>query len=92
MAETYVRLADVLKKKKFAYDFKQYAVTEKDIRAADKIEIVPDENISELEKAVKALANRCAALTRGEICMFCGVREICDKYRTVWRTDNETYL
>ena len=88
MAETYIRLSDVLKKKQFAYDLKQYAVTERDILAADKIEIVPDENVSELEEAVKALANRCATLTRGAMCLFCGVRGICDKYRTVWRSDN----
>jgi hypothetical protein len=88
MAETYIRLSDALKKKQFAYDLKQYAVTEKDIRAADKVEIVPDENVSELEKAVKVLANRCATLTRGEMCIFCGIRGICDKYRTVWRRDN----
>lgn len=88
MAETYIKLSDVLKKKQFAYDLKQYAVTEKDIRAADKIKIVPDEDVSELEKAVKSLTNRCAAQTRGVMCIFCGIREICDKYRTVWRSDN----
>lgn len=88
MADTYVRLSDVLKKKQFAYDLKQYAVTEKDIRAADKIEIVPDENVSELEEALKHLVNRCAIQTGGYVCLFCKTRTICDKYRSVGRTDN----
>lgn len=89
MAETYIRLSDVLKKKQFAYDLKQYAVTERDIRAADKIEIVPDENVSELEEALKHLVNRCAIQAGGYVCLLCKTRGICDKYRTVGRTDNE---
>ena len=88
MAETYVNLDDILKKKKFSYDSKQYAVTEKDVRAARKIEIVSDEDVGDMETAIKALANRCATLTHLELCIFCGIRGICNKYRTVRRSDD----
>jgi len=87
MAETYVNLADVLKKKQFSYDLKQYAIAEKDVRSARKIEIVPDEDVGDMESAIKALANRCAVLSRGMMCAFCGdpAKSLCEKYRTTFR-------
>lgn len=85
MAETYVNLDDVLKKKQFSYDLKQYAVTEKDIRKAAKIEYVPDETVEQLENAVKVLSNRCAVQNSGLLCGFCGIRDLCDKYRTAFK-------
>lgn len=87
MAEIYVKLDDVLAKKQFAYDLKQYAVTEKDIRKAAKIEYVPDETVEKLENAVKVLSNRCAVQNRGLICGFCGIYDLCDKYRTALKGD-----
>lgn len=70
MAETYVNLADILKKKQFAYDLKQYAVTEKDVRSARKIEIVPDEDVSDMESAIKALAKPMRRFERRhDVCM-----------------------
>ena len=90
MAETYVNLADVLKKKQFSYDLKQYAVTEKDVRSARKIEIVPDEDVGDMESAIKALANRCAVLSRGMMCAWCGdtAKSLCERYRTAFRMAN----
>lgn len=87
MGETYVKLEDVLAKKQFSYDLKQYAVAEKDIRAARRIEIVPDEDVGDMESAIKALANRCAVLSRGAMCAFCGdpAKSLCEKHRTVFR-------
>lgn len=87
MAEIYVNLADVLKKKQFSYDLKQYAVTEKDVRSARKIEIVPDEDVGDMESAIKALANRCAILSRGMMCEWCSdpAKSLCEKHRTVFR-------
>lgn len=87
MAEIYVKLDDVLKKKQFAYDLKQYAVTEKDIRKAAKIEYVPNESVEQLENAVKALSNRCAVQSGGLLCSFCGLYDLCDKYRTVFKEE-----
>ena len=63
---------------------KQYVVTEKDIRGAEKIEYVPDDTVEELERAVKVLVNRCAVQSGGLLCGFCGVRYLCDKYRTAY--------
>lgn len=90
MTETYVNLDDILEKKQFSYDLKQYAITEKDVRSARKIEIVPDEDVSDMEYAIKALANRCAALSRGTMCAWCGepTKSLCEKHRTVFRRDN----
>lgn len=87
MDEIYVNLADVLKKKQFSYDLKQYAVTEKDVRSARKIVIVPDEDVSGMEFAIKALANRCAVLSRGLMCAWCSdpAKSLCEKHRTVFR-------
>lgn len=85
MAETYIKLDDILAKKKFCYDLKQYAVTEKDIRSAEKIEYVPDDTVEELERAVKVLSNRCAVNTGGLLCGFCGVRHLCDQHRTAYK-------
>ena len=87
MDEAYVNLADILKKKQFSYDLKQYAVTEKDVRSARKIEIVPEEDVGDMESAIKALANRCAVLSRGLMCEWCdgAAKRLCEKYRTVFR-------
>lgn len=87
MAEIYVKLDDVLARKRFSYDMKQYAVAEKDVRSARKIEIVPDEDVGDMESAIKALANRCAVLSRGTMCAWCGdpAKSLCEKYRTVFR-------
>ena len=87
MAEIYVKLDDVLAKKQFAYDLKQYAVTEKDVRSARRVEIVPDEDVGDMESAIKALANRCAVLSRGMMCAWCAdpAKSLCEKHRTVFR-------
>ena len=83
MAEIYVKLDDVLAKKQFSYDLKQYAVTEKDIRKAAKIEYVPDDNVEKLEEAARALFNRCIAWSKGQICLWCGMKDICEKTRSI---------
>lgn len=67
------------------------AITEKDVRSARKIEIVPTEDAGDMESAIKALANRCAVLSHGMMCACCGdpVKRLCEKYRTAFRrTDN----
>lgn len=91
MSEIYVKLDDVLAKKQFAYYLKQYVVTENDILKAEKIEYVPDETVEQLENAVKMLSNRCAVQGSGLLCDFCDIRDLCDKYRTVFngRADDE---
>lgn len=87
MDEIYVKLDDVLAKKQFAYDLKQYAVTEKDVRSARRVEIVPEEDVGDMESAIKALANRCAVLSRGMMCAWCSdpAKSLCEKHRTVLR-------
>lgn len=47
---------------------------------------VEKEDKTELEKrkdVCRALFNRCIALTRGQMCFFCGLRDICEKEKSV---------
>ena len=89
MNNVYVKFEDLIQKKEWSYDLKQYVVSLQNINRAERIEVF-DENESETEElktAVKHLCNRCVTLTRFQLCMFCGMRDLCDKYRTVLREE-----
>jgi hypothetical protein len=93
MKNFYIKLEDVLTKKEWSYDLRQYVVSVSNINRAERIEVFDEDEskTQELEEAVKQLCNRCAAWTRGATCCFCGLRDMCDKYRTTFKhADNDT--
>ena len=89
MKNLYVKLEDLLQKKQYSYDLKNYAVLVSDINRAEKIEVFDEDEseTEELKQAVKALCNRCAVQTRLQLCFVCGMRDLCDKYRTAFRKE-----
>lgn len=46
-----------------------------------------DEEMAKRKEMCKALFNRCATITKGMMCTWCGLRKECDAERTVLRTD-----
>lgn len=93
MNNVYVKLDDLLQRKEWSYDLRQYVVSEKNIKRAEKIEVFDEDEskTEELKNAVRVLCNRCAAWTGGATCFFCGLRDMCDQYRTTFKpADNDT--
>lgn len=82
MADTYVKLDDVLAKMKFSHELNQYAVAEKDILEAEKIEYAPGETVDRLEEALRVMCNRCYVMFGGTACSWCNMRDLCEKTRT----------
>lgn len=84
-----IYLEDALQAKIFSRDLREYVVP---VRLLNKLE-KKEESEKQPEftsDMAKALFNRCFALTGGvQMCFFCGLREPCDKYRSVGKPPKE---
>ena len=90
----YFSKEDVLQKQVYSYDLKQYVIPVRSIKTLRGIDAATAEEsaelvakIAELKNDRRVLFNRCATLSGGSLCMFCGLREACDKERSVMRDE-----
>ena len=72
---------DAIARKEWSSDLKSYVVTIKELRRLPRAKTEADSD----REALKFLFNRCFAVIScfGSMCVFCGLREKCEKTRTV---------
>ena len=82
-----IYLDDALDGKIFSRDLREYVVPVRVLQSCQSVE--PVEPVEAVEKNVeykdmlKVLFNRCLALSSGQLCIFCGLRNECSQYRSV---------
>lgn len=87
-----IRKNETLDYQVFSRDLREYVVPVREINKLRTFD-EPKEPPADYEDMLKALFNRCYALTamRGapEMCFFCVIREACNKFRTVGKKGTE---
>ena len=79
-----IYLDDALDGKIFSRDLREYVVPVRVLQSCQSIEPVePVEKNEEYKDMLKVLFNRCLALSSGQLCIFCGLRNECSQYRSV---------
>ena len=76
-----IYLDDALDGKIFSRDLREYVVPVRVLQSCQSVEPV-EENV-EYKDMLKVLFNRCLALSSGQLCIFCGLRNECSQYRSV---------
>ena len=78
-----IRLDDALDAQVFSYYDREYVVPVRVLKKLPKID-EPEEPAEDQSNMLRILFNRCFALTGiNGMCVFCGMRDACDKYRSV---------
>ena len=79
-----IYLDDALDGKIFSRDLREYVVPVRVLQSCQSVESVePVEENVEYKDMLKVLFNRCLALSSGQLCIFCGLRNECSQYRSV---------
>lgn len=79
-----IYLDDALDGKIFSRDLREYVVPVRVLQSCQSVEPVePIEKNVEYKDMLKVLFNRCLALSSGQLCIFCGLRNECSQYRSV---------
>ena len=79
-----IYLDDALDGKIFSRDLREYVVPVRVLQSCQGVEPVePIEKNVEYKDMLKVLFNRCLALSSGQLCIFCGLRNECSQYRSV---------
>ena len=82
----YISFDDAMDRKVFSRDLREYVVPVRELQTLRKVDVTEDADDAPNQKEMlRVLFNRCAALTGGQICLFCGIREECDSYRSVMK-------
>ena len=76
-----IYLDDALDGKIFSRDLREYVVPVRVLQSCQSVE--PVEQNVEYKDMLKVLFNRCLALSSGQLCIFCGLRNECSQYRSV---------
>ena len=76
-----IRLDDALTKYEWSRDLREYVVPVSVLKRLPRID-EPEEPAEDQSNMLRILFNRCYALAGG-MCFFCGMRDDCDKYRSV---------
>ena len=76
-----IYLDDALDGKIFSRDLREYVVPVRVLQSCQSVESV-EKNV-EYKDMLKVLFNRCLALSSGQLCIFCGLRNECSQYRSV---------
>ena len=76
-----IYLDDALDGKIFSRDLREYVVPVIVLQNCKSVE--PVEKNVEYKDMLKVLFNRCLALSSGQLCIFCGLRNECSQYRSV---------
>ena len=76
-----IDLDDALDGKIFSRDLREYVVPVRVLQSCQSVE--PVEKNVEYKDMLKVLFNRCLALSSGQLCIFCGLRNECSQYRSV---------
>lgn len=78
---------DAMDRKVFSRDLREYVVPVRELQALRKIEVTEEaEDAPDQKEMLRVLFNRCIALTKGQLCFWCGMREDCDTYRSVMKS------
>jgi len=78
-----IRLDDALTKYEWSRDLREYVVPVRVLKRLPRID-EPEEPAEDQSDMLRVLFNRCYALTGlNGMCFFCGMRDACDKYRSV---------
>ena len=78
-----IRLDDALTKYEWSSDLREYVVPVRVLKRLPRID-EPEEPAENQSDMLRILFNRCYALTGlNGMCVFCGMRDACDKYRSV---------
>ena len=83
----YISFDDAMDRKVFSRDLREYVVPVRALQSLRKVDV--EEDVPDQKEMLRVLFNRCAALTGGQICLFCGIREECDSYRSVMKSKEE---
>lgn len=87
-----IRKEDIIEGQVFSRELREYVVPVRFIRQLQTFD-EPQEQPEDYERMLNALFNRCyAVIAMGgnpAMCMFCGIREACDKRRTLVTKENQ---
>lgn len=72
----------------YSRDLREYVVPSREIKRLREYD-APTEQAEDAEEMLRVLFNRCAALTQGGMCIFCGMRDACDMRRSVFKKDGD---
>lgn len=78
----YISRESAISGKKWSYDLKQYVVPVKHIINLPSVESNYADT-TEAKDMLRVLFNRCLALTEGQMCGFCGMRQECNNSRSI---------
>jgi hypothetical protein len=81
---------DAMDRKVFSRDLREYVVPVRELRALRKIEVTEEAGfVPDQKEMISVLFNRCMALTTGQLCFLCEMREACDRHRSVMKSKEE---
>ena len=84
----YICFDDATESKVFSRDLREYVVPVRELQSLKKVDV--EEDAPNQKEMLRALFNRCMALTGGQTCFFCGMRKECDTFRSVMKSkENE---
>lgn len=83
----YICFDDAMENKVFSRDLREYAVPVRALQSLRKVDV--EEDAPDQKEMLRVLFNRCMALTEGQLCFWCGMREACDIHRSVMKNKEE---
>lgn len=83
----YICFDDAMENKVFSRDLREYVVPVRVLQSLRKADV--EEDAPDQKEMLRILFNRCMALTEGQTCFFCGMREECDTFRSVMKSKEE---
>lgn len=87
-----IYLEEALEKQVFSRDLREFVVpvrSLKNLLQADAVDKSDMPDVEKIPEMLKALFNRCICLTQGQMCVFCGYKEECNKYRSLFKKEKD---
>ena len=83
----YICFDEAMESKVFSRDLREYVVPVRVLQSLGEVDV--EEDAPDQKEMIRVLFNRCMALTGGQTCFWCGMREACDRHRSVMKSKEE---